>query len=86
MKNEPLIWVIVAVVLLVLIFSGVGMGFGGYGGMMGFGGTSGYGGMMGMMYGTYGSGMMFFGWLYGILILIALILFIAWLVQQIQKK
>ena len=52
MKNEAMLWIILAVVAFALI------------GSFGFGG---YGGMMGMMYGTYGSGMMFFGWLYGIL-------------------
>ncbi|MBS3086088.1 hypothetical protein J4422_00100 [Candidatus Pacearchaeota archaeon] len=72
-NNETMVWVIVIVAVLVLIFGGVGMGFGGYGGMMG------------MMYGTYGSGMMFFGWLYGVLILVALVLFIVWLARQIQK-
>ena len=46
----------------------------------------GFGGMMNMMYGTYGSGMMFFGWIYGLLILIALILLIFWLAKQLQNK
>ena len=72
-NNETMVWVIVIVAVLVLVFGGLGMGFGGYGGMMG------------MMYGTYGSGMMFFGWLYGVLILVALVLFIVWLARQIQK-
>lgn len=71
--NETLVWVITIIALVVLLLGGFGMGFGGYGGMMG------------MMYGIYGSGMMFIGWLYGILILIALVLFIIWLVKQIQK-
>ena len=80
MKNENLIIGIGVLVFVVLLF-------GGFGGMMSFGGGSsyGFGGMMNMMYGTYGSGMMFFGWIYGILILVALILFIAWLVKQLQK-
>lgn len=72
MKNETLILIILGAVVLTLLFTGVGF--------------RGYGGMMGMMYGGYGSGMMFFGWIYGILIFVALILFIAWLVKQIQKK
>ena len=72
MKNETLILIIIISIILALLFTGFGFG--------------GYGGMMGMMYGGYGSGMMFFGWLYGILILVALILFIVWLTQQIQKK
>ena len=63
--------IILMVVVLGLLFTGFGFG--------------GYGGMMGMMYGTYGGGMMFFGWLYGILILVALVLFIVWLTKQIQK-
>jgi uncharacterized membrane protein len=72
MKNETLIWVIVIVAVFFFVSSGFGYG--------------GYGGMMGMMYGSYGGGMMFFSWLHGILILVALVLFIFWLVQQIQKK
>lgn len=72
MKSEALIWVIISLVVLFFVTSRLGYG--------------GYGGMMGMMYGNYGSGMMIFGWLYGILILLALVLFIVWLVKQIQKK
>ena len=72
MKNETLILVILGAVVLAFLFTGVGFG--------------GYGGMMDMMYGGFGSGMMLFGWLYGILILVALVLLIAWLVKQIQKK
>lgn len=71
--NQTLIWVIIAVIAL-LFFRGFGI--------MGWGR---YGGMMSMMYGTYGTGMMAFGWIYGILILAALVLFIVWLVRQLQK-
>jgi len=71
MKNETLVFIILGAIVLALLFTGVGYG--------------GYGGMMSMMYGNFGGGMMFFGWLYGILILVALILFIVWLVKQIQK-
>jgi len=42
--------------------------------------------MGGMMTGMYGYGGMFFGWLFGILVLITLVLLIAWLIKQIQKK
>ena len=73
MKNDAIVWVIILIAVLIFLFGGIGMGFGGYGGMMG------------MMYGTYGSGMMFLGWIYGILILVALVLFIVWLTKQIQK-
>jgi len=73
-----LIWILGIVVLLFLL--------GGFG-LIGFGSLGyGFGGMMGMMYGNYGSGMMFFGWIFGILIVISLILLIIWLSQQIQKK
>lgn len=42
-------------------------------------------GMMGMLSGFgYGS-MMLFGWLFGVLLLVALILIIVWLWKQIEK-
>ena len=44
------------------------------------------GGMMGGMSGVYGYGGMFFGWIFGLLVLVALVLLIMWLVKQIQKK
>lgn len=43
-------------------------------------------GMMQGFNGVYGSGMMIFSWLFGIAVLVALVLLIAWLVKQIQKK
>lgn len=43
-------------------------------------------GMGGMMYGTYGIGMALLGWLFMILIVIALIVFIIWMIKQIQKN
>ena len=73
-NNEALMWILVAIAVIV-VFSGFGT--------MRFGGS--YGGMMNMMYGSYGGGMMFFGWLYGILILVALVLFIIWIVKQLQS-
>ena len=77
-NNETVLWIILGMAVL-FVFSG---GFG----MMGFGSREyGYSGMMSMMYGSYGSGMMFFGWIYSLLILAALILFIVWLVQQLQN-
>jgi len=42
--------------------------------------------MAGMMYGSYGSGIMLFSWLIGLAILVALVLFIVWLIKQVQKK
>jgi len=38
----------------------------------------------GMMSGTYGFGGMFFGWIIGILIVVALILLIVWMIKQIN--
>jgi hypothetical protein len=71
MKNEAWIFVVVLVIVLFFILSGLGYG--------------GYGGMMGMMYGGFGSGLMIFGWLYGILVIVALVLLIVWLFRQVQK-
>jgi uncharacterized membrane protein len=42
--------------------------------------------MEGMMLGGYGYGGMIFSWLFGVLVLVALILLIVWLIKQIQKK
>jgi len=42
--------------------------------------------MYGMMAGSYGFGGMFFGWIFGILVVVALILLIFWLIKQVQKK
>lgn len=79
MKNENLLWIVIGIVAVLFLFSGVsivGYGSRGYG----------YGGMMNMMYGGYGSNMMFFGWLYGLLVLVALVFLIIWLYQQISKQ
>jgi len=43
-------------------------------------------GMYHMMSGSYGYGGMFFGWIFGLLVVVALILLIFWLIKQIQKK
>ncbi len=42
--------------------------------------------MYNMMSGGYGYGGMFFGWLIGLLFVIVLVLLIAWLIKQMQKK
>ena len=34
----------------------------------------------------YGGGMFLFGWIFGLLLLIIMVLFIIWLVKEIQKK
>jgi len=71
MKSEKLIWTIVLVVLGVFLLNS----------LFSFGRGYGMGGMMG----GYG-GMMAFGWVFGLLILIALILLIIWLWKQIEKS
>jgi hypothetical protein len=43
-------------------------------------------GMWGMMSGGYGTGGFLFGWLFSVLVLVALVLLIVWLIKQIQKK
>ncbi len=73
MENEN-IWVIVIIVVLILFL------FSGFGGMMG----GGYGMMGNWGYGF--GGMWFFGALFMALILVALVLFILWLVKQIQNN
>jgi len=44
------------------------------------------GGFCPMMSGQYGVWGVLFGWLFGILVIVALILFIIWIIKQIQKK
>jgi uncharacterized membrane protein len=73
MKNENLLMWILGLVVVLFLFGGFGM--------MGFGGTYGYGGMMS----GFGS-MWLFGWLFMALVTVALVLFIVWLVKQLQKK
>ena len=77
MKTENLILTIVLAILGLFIVSN----------LLSYG-TGNYNyGMMGMMNNFWGIGFGFmpiFGWLFMILILVALILFIVWLVQQLQ--
>jgi len=73
-NNNLLIGIIIAVVVFLLlgifVFGGMMSGFGGYGMMSGLG---------------FGS-MWIFGFLFMTLILVALILFILWLVKQLQNN
>jgi uncharacterized membrane protein len=68
--------IVIVVVLLALIL------FGGFG-MMGIG-NWGYGHMMSGFYGGFGT-MWLFGWFFMILVIVALVLFIVWMVKQIQQ-
>ena len=43
------------------------------------------GGYGGMMSGTYGYGGAAFGWIFSILVIVALVLLIVWLIKQIQR-
>ena len=43
-------------------------------------------GMSGMMFGDYGFGGMFFGWIVGLLVIVALVLLVVWLAKQIWRK
>ncbi len=71
-NNNLLIGIIIAVAVFLLL------GMFGFGGMMG----SGYG-----MMGGFGLGSMWiFGFLFMALILVALVLFILWLIKQLQDK
>lgn len=74
MKTENLILTIVVAFIFLFLLSEIF-------GMMGYN-NYGYG-MMGGMFGGFGF-MPFFGWLFMILIFVALVLFIAWLVKQLQ--
>jgi len=67
--TEDNTWIIVIIAIAILFFL-----FSGFG-MMGFG----------SMMGNYGfSGMWIFGFLFMVLILVALVLFIIWLIKQLQ--
>ena len=74
-ENETIIAVVIVFAVIIL--------FGGFG-MMGFS-SYGYGGMMGNFGYGFG-GMWLFGSLFMVLILVALVLFIAWLIKQLQKS
>ena len=70
-NNEYNILIIVIIAIIILFFLFSGFGMGGFGGMMG----------------NYSfSGMWIFGFLFMALILVALILFIVWLIKQLQDK
>ncbi len=74
MRDDTLIWIIIGAVLAIALFSGLWNGF------------FGYNGMMGMMYGAYGIPMLFFGWIFGVLIVVALALLVVWLAKKIEKE
>ena len=70
-NNENNTLIIVIITIVILFFLFSGFGMMGFGGMMG----------------NYSfSGMWIFGFLFMTLILVALILFIIWLIKQLQNK
>lgn len=73
-NNNLLAGIIIAVTVFLLL------GMFGFGGMMG----GGYGMMGNWGYGFGGGGMWIFGFLFMALILVALVLFILWLIKQLQ--
>ena len=72
-NNDTWIWIIVAICVVLLL------------GLFGFSGFGGYG-MMGMMGGSYGYGMMFFGWITSILIIALIIAAIYWLINSANRR
>ena len=84
MKEDNAFLIAVVIILVLLLFGGFGYGMMGYGGL-------GYRGMMNYRYDmtrdSYGFGFMWiFGWLLMVLSIIALVLFIMWLVKQLQSS
>ncbi|MBS3099484.1 hypothetical protein J4462_04690 [Candidatus Pacearchaeota archaeon] len=77
MKNDnAVIWVIAGVLIFFFVFGGFGT--------MGFNGC-GIGGMMNWMFGAGFGFMWLFGMMLWILVMVALVLFIMWLVRQLQS-
>lgn len=72
-NNNVWMWIFVAVCVVLLL------------GLFGFSGFRGYG-MGGMMYGSYGYGMMFFGWITWVLVIALIIAAIYWLVKSANKR
>ncbi len=72
-KDNAWIWIVVAVCAVLFL------------GLFSFAGTGGYG-MMGMMGGSYGYGMMFFGWLTWVLVIVLIVAGIYWLVRTANRR
>lgn len=77
MENNKITLAIFLIIVLVLLLFPFGGMIGGFG--------YGYGGMMNMMYNYGFGGTWIFGWLFMAGLIVALVLFIVWLIQQIQK-
>ena len=77
-ENNNTIWIVVSIVVLAFFLFAMPFGGGRWGGFCG---------MMGNYYGAnYGWSMMGgFGWIFMLVILVALILFIVWLVKQLEN-
>jgi len=74
MENNEVLLIVGIVLLILIVFYG--------GGMMGFGV---FGSRYGMMDGFYGGSGFIFGWIFMLVVLVALVLFIIWLIKQLQN-
>ena len=86
-RSESFNWNVLAIVVflffVLILFSGFGMmGFGGFGHMYGFSGMC---ANVGGIWCYWPSWMFVFGFLFCTLVFIALVLFIVWLLKQLQK-
>ncbi|MBS3093956.1 hypothetical protein J4456_05245 [Candidatus Pacearchaeota archaeon] len=76
--NSNITTILIVVIAIAVLLSFLGTFMPGY--------NSGYGMMGNNMMGGLGFGsMMIFGWIFSVLLLVALVLFIVWLMKQIQK-
>ncbi len=77
-KKDNTLTIVIIVIIAVLLLSGIfsfsfANGFSQYG-------------MMGMMGGSFGYGMMFFGWITWVLIIVLIIAGIYWLIKTADKR
>ena len=77
MEKKEIVLLVVLGLALLILFNGFGfVGCSGY--------RAGYGGMMGWMFPSFGS-MMIFALIFWVLLIAALVLFVMWLVKQLQE-
>ncbi len=79
-RNNNAVWIVILVVVLAFFLFVMPFGGGNWGGVCGM--MSGYGSTGWGMMGSFGG--MAFGWLFMLVVLVALVLLIFWLVNQMQ--